>query len=219
MKKFWGLIQYKPQWTLTLRGWLLILLLVLVLMLFIITQIQPFLAPSYPIKASALVVEGWVEDEVIEGAIAEFKRGDYRILITTGVPLFRGYHLAKYKNYANLAAATLIKLNFDPNKIVAVPGPKVSRNRTMACAIALSQWLSNSELQIKSINIYADDVHTRRSWLIFKEALAPDFEVGAIAHPAIKYEPKFWWTSSEGVRQIISETIAYLYACLISWSC
>ncbi|MGK7875035.1 MAG: YdcF family protein [Xenococcaceae cyanobacterium] len=217
VKKLWGLIEYKSLWTLTIRGWILILLWMIALMIAILTQIQPFLAFSAPIKADALVVEGWVEDDAIKGAIAEFERGDYKILITTGTPLSRGYYLAEYKNFAELTAATFIALGFDPDKLIAVPAPKVKRNRTVTSAVALREWLSTADVQIQSINVYSSDVHTRRSWLLFKRVLAGEIEVGAIAYPPLNYDPKYWWTSSEGVRLVISETIAYLYARLINW--
>ncbi len=212
VEKIWGLIEYKPQWTLTVRGWLAVLLSILASMLFTLIQIQPFLSFCAPIKADALVVEGWIGDDGIKGAIAEFERGDYKILITTGSPLSQGYYLAEYKNFAELSAATFIALGFAPDKLVAVPAPKVKINRTAASAIALRQWLSTAQVQVQSINLYSFDVHTRRSWLLFKQVLAPEIEVGAIAHPSADYDPKHWWTSSEGVRSVISETIAYLYA-------
>lgn len=212
VEKFWGLIEYKWQWALTIRGWAILLFFLAAIGLLILTQIQPFLSVSAPIEAEALVLEGWVGDEVIKGAIAEFERGNYQLLITTGVPLSRGYYLSQYKDHAHLAAATVIALGFAPDKIVAVPAPLVKRNRTNISAVALQKWLSQSNSSLKSINLYSLDVHTRRSWLMFKQVLAPKVKVGAIAHPTSDYDPKLWWTYSAGVRAIISEMLAYLYA-------
>jgi hypothetical protein len=186
-------------------------------MLFLLNHIHPFLAPTSPVKADILVVEGWVQDYVIKAAIQEFQKGSYQKIITTGLPIEQGYYLAQYKNFAELAAATFIALGFDQNQLVAVPGPNVVRNRTAASATALGQWLASSDLKVDSINLYSYDVHARRSWLVFKQALAPEIKVGVIAAKPLSYDPKHWWVSSEGVRSIISEAIAYLYARFIDW--
>ncbi len=211
------LIQRKEVWLPTIQGWLFILVLVLAFMLFTVNHIHRFLAPNFPIKADVLVVEGWMEDYAIKSAMQEFKQGGYQKLITTGSPLEQGYYLSQYKTTAELSAATLIALGFDPDQLVAVSAPNVVRNRTAASAVALREWLRQSNLKIKSINLYSSDVHARRSWLMFKQALAPDIQVGVISVDSDSYNPKQWWIYSAGVRSIIAETIAYLYARLVSW--
>jgi hypothetical protein len=212
------LIQRKEVWLPTIQGWLFILVFIMFLMLFVVNHIHSFLAPIFPIKADVLVVEGWIEDYAIKSAMQEFKRGGYQKIITTGTPLEQGFYLSKYKTTAELAAATLIALGFPPDKLVAVPAPKVLRDRTAASAVALREWISRSNLKIKSINLYSSDVHARRSWLMFKQALAPKIQVGVISVHSDSYNPKQWWIYSAGVRSIISEAIAYLYARLVSWS-
>jgi hypothetical protein len=211
------LIHRQQKWVLTVQGWLVTLVCVAAFMLFLLTHIQPFLAPTSPIKADILVVEGWIPDYALKYSMEEFKRGGYQKLVTTGVPMELGYYLIQYKNAAELAAATLIALGFDQDKLVAVPAPEVIRDRTVASAVALRQWIANSGLKVESINLYTFDVHARRSWLIFKQALAPQIKVGVIAVENYSYNPKKWWTSSEGVRSIISETIAYIYARFVNW--
>ena len=211
------LIHQQKTWVLTAQGWLVTITIIVALILFWITHVHPFLAPYSPIKADILVVEGWLEDYVIKNAIKEFEKGGYQKLITTGLPLPRGFYLSQYKNFAELAGATLITLGFDPDKLVVVPAQNVIINRTDASAIALRQWIANSDLKVKSINLYTYDVHARRSWLIFKHTLAPDIQVGVIAVKSLNYDAKHWWSSSEGVRSIISETIAYLYARFVNW--
>jgi len=212
-----GLIHRQEVWVLTVQGWLITLGCITTLMLFLLTHVHSFLAVNSPIKADVLVVEGWIPDYAIEQAMVEFKRGGYKKLITTGVPVEIGSYLAQYKNSAEISAATLRTLGFEQDKIVVVPAPNVIRNRTYASAVALRQWLASSDSKIKSVNLYTFDVHTRRSWLIFKEALAPEIQVGVIAVKSYNYNPNQWWISSEGVRSIISEMIAYIYARFINW--
>ena len=212
IKKFWGLLEYKPRWGLTVQAWLILLFTVTLTGLIAITQIHSFLAVSQPVKAQALIVEGWTDDLVIEGAIAEFNRGNYQLLLTTGGPIAKGYYLAQYKTLAELAAVTLIALKFPSDRIVAIPTPPVKTDRTAASAKAVKEWISRNKIDIRAVNIYSYDVHSRRSWLIFKTILEPEIKVGVIAHPAMDYDPKKWFNSSAGVRSIISEIIAYLYA-------
>ena len=211
------LIERTEVWVLTTQGWLAILVFIIASLLFLITQIHGFLAPNTPIKADILVVEGWVADYALKNAIKEFERGGYQKLITTGTPLAKGYYLSQYKTTAELAAATLLALGFDSDKLVAIPAPDVARNRTAASAIALREWIAQSQFKIKSINLYSSDVHARRSWLIFKQVFAPKIKVGVIAVAPDNYNPKQWWISSAGVRSIISEAIAYLYARVVTW--
>ncbi len=217
--QLWGLVEYKPQWSITIQGWLFIGVLLLSLIGVILTQIQPFLAYNTPLKqADALIVEGWVPDNVIAKAMEEFQRGNYRVLITTGLPISRGSYLSKYNNFAEIAAATLIALGLEEDKIKVIPAPEVEKDRTAASAMAVYDWIENSDLKIASINLYSYDVHTRRSWIIFKETLEPNIKVGAIAEPSKDYDPKQWWKYSNGARAMISETIGYVYVKLKDWN-
>jgi hypothetical protein len=205
------------MWVITREGWVIASTGLIILMLLILTNIHPFLAVNAPIKADILVVEGWLPDYAIESAIAEFKKGEYSQLITTGVPLSKGYYLAEYKNYAELTAATFIVLGFDKNKLVAVPAANVLKHRTAASAIALRDWFSTSALKVNSINLYSFGPHARRSWIVFKEVLNPAIKVGIIAAEPQDYNSQEWWKSSEGFRTVIGEIIAYIYARFVDW--
>jgi hypothetical protein len=182
------------------------------LIIFTITHIHPFLSVTSPIKADILVVEGWLPDYALKQALTEFENGSYNKIVTTGGPLPTGYYLAEYKTFAELSAATLKTLGLEKEKLIAVPAPEVIKDRTYASAVTFRQWLSNSTLNVQSINLYTFDVHTRRSWLIFKKVLAPKINTGAIAAKTQDYQPEKWWSSSAGVRSVISEVIAYIYA-------
>lgn len=211
------LIQRREIWTLTIQGWLVTFISIAALFIFTVTQIHSFLAVNSPIQAEVLVVEGWMPDYTLKQALAEFKSGSYRQIITTGIPLEQGFYLAEYKNYASLAAATFRVLGLEPDRVISVAAPDVTKDRTYASAIALQQWLSKSNIELKSINLYTHDVHARRSWLLFKQALAPDTKVGVIAAQPLNYDPKRWWRYSSGVRKVIDEFIAYIYARFVSW--
>ncbi|MBD2606103.1 YdcF family protein [Scytonema hofmannii FACHB-248] len=211
------LLKRQEIWTLTAPGWVIAIALMISVMFFSITYLYPFLAVTSPIKTDVLVLEGWVTDYAVKQAFTEFKNGSYRQIFTTGGPVERGFYLAEYNNFATIAAATLKKLGMESEKVTVVAAPDVIKDRTHSYAIALRQWLANSNSPIKSMNLLTSDAHARRSWLIFQQVLAPKVKVGIIAAKPSSYNPNKWWTSSEGVRTVISETIAYIYALFVNW--
>jgi hypothetical protein len=215
LKIFWGFLEYKPQWSLTGKGWLFLIVTSGLIFIFLLTNLRNFLAVHAPIDADALVIEGWVGDTVIKGGVGEFNRGNYRYIITTGNPIYKGFFLTEYTNYAELARDSLIKLGVAPEKIITVAIPEVKQDRTAAMAMAVKNQLLLAKLPIKSLNIYSCDVHTRRSYLIYKRVLQPELQVGAIADADNSYDHQKWWTSSRGFRFVTEEAIAYIYARLI----
>ncbi|MEH1800199.1 MAG: YdcF family protein [Nostoc sp.] len=212
------IIKRQEMWTLTAQGWAIAIALIAYLIFFILTHVHSFLAVTSPIEsAEVLVVEGWLPDYAIEKALTEFQNGSYRQIITTGGTLGKGSYLTGYKNFAEVSAATFVKLGLEEEKVVAVPTPFVVKDRSYASAAEFHRWLSSSNLQIESINLFSLDVHTRRSWLIFKKLLNPDIKVGVIAAKTQDYDPEKWWGSSAGVRTMIDEGIAYIYARFLDW--
>ncbi|MDZ8056578.1 MAG: ElyC/SanA/YdcF family protein [Aulosira sp. ZfuVER01] len=212
------LIKRQEMWILTVQGWIIAIALIAALIIFAITHIHPFLAVTSPIKsAEILVVEGWLPDYALQQAVAEFKSGNYRQIITTGGTLEQGAYLTAYNSFADVAAATLKKFGLESEKVVAVPAPYVIKDRSYTSAAEFGRWLSKSNFQPKSINLFSWDAHTRRSWLLFKKVLAPQMKVGAIAAKTQDYNPKQWWRSSQGVRTVIDEAIAYIYAQFFNW--
>jgi hypothetical protein len=48
--------------------------------------------------------------------------------------------------------------------------------------------------------------------LLFQKVLGNKVKVGIIACPDCYYDSQRWWATSEGVRTVTSEGLAYLYA-------
>lgn len=211
------LIKRQEIWTLTAPGWIIAIAIIANCAIFTITHIHPFLAVTSPVKsAEIMVIEGWLPDYALQEAIAEFQNGNYQQIVTTGSNLEIGSYLTEYKTFADVSAATLKKLGLPAEKVVAVPTPTVIKNRSYASVIEFKRWLSESNIQPKSINLISWDVHTRRSWFVFKKLLSPQIKVGTIATKTQDYEPKKWCFSSQGVRTVIYEALAYIYAVLFN---
>lgn len=210
-----GLIQRREVWRLTLRGWLVILFLAAMIGIAIVRGIFPFLAVHQPLPCEILVVEGWVPDYAFDELRTEFARGKYELLVVTGNPIIKGEPLSEYKNFADLTRATLLQQGWDPQKVIAVPSGEAFRDRTFESGKALRKWIVDSGRRVRCINLMSRGAHARRSWLLYRLALEEVCEVGILAGMDRRYDGRFWWKTSEGVRDVIDETIAFLYAKLI----
>jgi hypothetical protein len=131
------------------------------------------------------------------------------------VPLEQGAPLSEYKTYAELGAATLLKLGLDRDSVQAVPTPAVRQDRTYASALVLKQWLQQHNAMPAELNLISLGAHARRSRLLFEKAFGQDARVGIIALENQDYDPEHWWKSSQGVRTVTDELIAYGYARLV----
>jgi hypothetical protein len=208
----WGLLKRKETWVLSWRGRLLLLVSAIAALLFIARHVHPFLTTSHPNYGEILIVEGWLPDSVLKQAALFFNKYDYQLIVTTGGPLIKGSYLSKYSTYAGVAAATLEKLGVKQRLIVPVPAPLVRRDRTFASALAVKNWLSQSNISIHSVDVFSMGPHARRTQWLFQRGLGDSIPVGIIAAPHPEYDANRWWASSSGVRTLIGETIAYLYA-------
>lgn len=211
------LLEWKEKLIFTFQGCILVLGLIIFFFLIYFVNIHSFLAVTSRLDADLLIVEGWMSDFAIKSAIAEFDRSSYQKLITTGSPLGKGFYLSEYKNFAEISAATLIVLGFDPDLVIAVPTPNVIKCRTTASAMAVKEWLASSDLKVNSINVYTLGTHARRSWMNYRRVFSPDIKVGVIALEPKGYDSRRWWRSSAGVRTVIGEAIAYFYARFVDW--
>lgn len=209
---YWGLLKRKETLVLSWRGRLLLLLITIAALLIIARYVSAFLATSHPTYGEILVVEGWMPDSVLTQAVSFFNKHNYKLLVTSGGPLTEGSYLSEYATYAELTAATLTKLGVKQSLIVPVAAPPVRRDRTFASALAVNDWLSRSNVSVTSVDVFSMGAHARRTQWLFQRALGDKISVGVIAAPHPEYDANKWWVSSAGVRTVIGETIAYLYA-------
>jgi hypothetical protein len=186
--------------------------LALGLAVFLVFSINPFLSVSRPVSAEVLVVESWLPDYALFSAVKEFRRGGYKYVIATGCTLADEGPLSRFKTGAEFAATKLAELGLQTNVIVAVPSEAVGRDRTYTSGVAVKDWLAVNDNSVKAVDVYSLGAHARRSRLLFQKALGSKVKVGIIACPDQYYNPKQWWATSEGVRTVTSEGLAYIYA-------
>ena len=171
-----------------------------------------FLSVNAPLSSQVLVVEGWLPDYALMGAIREFNRGDYKYLVAAGGPLVNAGPLTRFQTGAEFAAAKLQELGLSSNCIVAVPSTNSERDRTYGSALAVRSWLQRFHPAVRTVNVFSLAAHSRRTRLLFQKGLGNDVRVGVYAFPDASYDAHRWWANSEGARVVLSEAIAYLYA-------
>jgi hypothetical protein len=212
-RKLWGMLTRKERWALSWRGWLLVASAGLVAAYFAFLNIHPFLAVTHRVNTNVLVVEGWIPRYAIRGAIEEFKNGSYERIFTTGGPENGdGGYTNDYNTSASVGAGILKKFGIPPDVVQVVPSHVIGRERTYSSAIGLRDWFREHNMTVQGINVLTADCHGRRTQILYQEAFGKKVSVGIIAVSNPDYNPNEWWRYSDGVREVIGESIAYLYA-------
>ena len=213
-----GLLVRKECWGLSWRGRVVMASVVLLAGWGLVLGIHPFLAVTHRVPAKVLVVEGWTHVYGVDAAVQEFKSGHYERILTTGGPVEGiGTSSSIYDTDAWQSARLLKEAGISTEDVQSVPSRFVGRDRTYNSAVALRNWFREHDPHVNNINVLTEDAHARRTWLLFQEALGPGVEVGIVSAPNPDYDGSHWWRSSEGVREVLSEGIAYIYAKFFFW--
>ncbi len=209
----WGFYLRKERWGLTWRGWLVGLLLAGLAGVLFAFRIVPFLAVTDRVDARTLVVEGWIHDYAIHKSADEFKNGAYQRIFTTGGPVSGGGgYTNDFNTSASVAAERLVAAGVETKLVQMVPSHVSDRDRTYHSALALRAWLHRNHITVDHINIITENIHARRTRLLFKKAFGDGFTIGIIAVSEPDYDMNRWWKYSEGVEEVFRESLAYLYA-------
>jgi len=210
---FLGLLNRRERWGLSWPGRFVLLGLVLLGGWAFMVYTYPFLAETDRVDANILVVEGWVHQFGAVAALKEFDSGAYPRAYTTGGPMEgTGAYTSDGNTVASLGASMLQNVRFPADAIQMVPSHVSGRDRTYSSALALRQWLQEKKIVVRGINIVTEGAHARRTRLLFQEAFGNDVPVGVISAVNPDYDAKHWWRYSEGVREVIGENLAYIYA-------
>ena len=216
-----GCLRKKQLWVPTLRGWLLMLALCVLGGLAGLREIYPFMASDRPVASEILVVEGWIPDYALKLGLDLSVEQKSRYLLLTGGTVKGEVNPERGDTYAQMAITRLQRLGGDLQHVHPVPSAELTaqpeRDRTYASAIAVKKWLKDQGVSVHSINVLTLGPHARRSRLLFEKLFGPEVEVGVIAIPDREYDPRLWWRYSEGVKEVLSEGAAYLYARFLFW--
>ena len=210
--KLWGILRRKERWGLSWRGMLILALLGFSTAALVLLNVQPFLAETHRANTDVLVVEGWIHEYAIRAAEKEFETGRYRRVVTTGGPVAgSGHYVNDYHTSASVGADLLKNAGVPPGSVQMVPSRVMDRDRTYGSAVALRNWFRDHNIAVSGIDVVTEDLHARRTRLLFQKALGDKLTVGVIAIANPDYDAKHWWSYSEGVKHVVSEATAYIY--------
>jgi hypothetical protein len=207
-----GLLIRRECWTLSLKARLIGLLACILTFIVVVERIHGFLSITQRTSGEFLIVEGWIPTYAMREAKEVFERGGYQRILTCGTPVIDDSGGESHVTYADWGASKLVKFGASPDQIQPIPAPMPLKDRTYTSAVAVKAWLDAKNLHPKSIDLITLGTHGRRSRMLFKKAFGPDIKVGVISLPNATYDKDHWWRSSAGVREVLDEAIAYLYA-------
>ncbi len=213
----WGLVTRRERWGLSLRGWLVLIISLAVAGGFCFWNAYSFLTITVRApEAHVMVVEGWVPLFAIKVAARQFATGRYQQIYTTGGPISgEGGYTNEFNTFASVGAGSLREAGVPADVVQMVPARVSGRDRTYASAIALRDWLRTQHRPIGNFDVVTENTHARRSQFLFQKAFGSEVKVGIIGVDNPDYDAGRWWESSEGVKNVISEGIAYIYSKLL----
>ncbi|MEY2539356.1 MAG: hypothetical protein QOG67_3096 [Verrucomicrobiota bacterium] len=210
--RFWGIFSRRERWGLSLRGWLFLVCVISATFVVLAMNVHPFLAQTSRVDTNTLVVEGWVHEFGVRVAIEEFRTGKYERVFTTGGPQEGSGAGNNAPTAAEVVADWLHYRGIPADVLQAVPSQEIKWDRTYQSAIALRNWFGEHGVTARSLNVVTETTHARRTRLLYTEAFGDRIAIGIIAADNPEYDPRRWWKYSNGVRDVVGEALAYLYA-------
>jgi hypothetical protein len=120
-----------------------------------------------------------------------------------------------FNSCAELARNWLLSKSIDSSLIIAVPGERVSINRTLTSALAFRDWLKTTNIDIKGINIISLGTHARRTWMIYNKILNEKYAIGIISLPDYNYNHSRIYRLFKTIRESLG--IIYYWFILIPY--
>ena len=217
------LLRRRQVWLPTLWGWLVLLALLAVVALLLARYAHDFLALDEPARgkdgagARTLIVEGWMDEAELAQAIAVFRRGRYERVLTTGGPVESWAEALPWKTFADRGAGYLVSHGLSEVPVVAVPAPASVQDRSFLSAVMVRDWARRNAVVLDAVDLFSAGFHTRRSRLVFRMALGPGVEVGALTAKPRDYDPERWWTTSVATKLMIGEVISLAWTHCCFW--
>jgi len=208
-----GLLVRKTGWHLSWCAKLLVLMIVIIVGLAAARFVHPFLAVTQRSGGQLLVVEGWIPTHTLKQAAAEYESGHYQhVLVVRGTVDNLGNQYDSGRHDGEYAAKFLVQYGVPQESVKTLFFPLLPKDRTFQTALAVKHWLAEQSTAVKSMDVMTVGPHARRSRLLFEKAFGENVVIGIVALENSAYDAGHWWRSSEGVREVIGETIAYGYA-------
>ena len=206
----------------TLAGTLVLLALVAGAFALLLPHLGAFLAQTERAAsqgggARLLVVEGWLDDDALDDAIAFARNGHYERVVTSGGPIEGWHELQPWRTSAERAAAYLRWRGIGGTPVTAVPAPELAQDRSYISAVVVRDWAKAQGLSPAALDVFTAGVHARRSRLVYRMAFGSAVEVGIVAAPPRRYRLDRWWQTSEGAKAVLDELVALAWTKCCFW--
>jgi hypothetical protein len=201
------------KWSSKLTGGLCLVLVLLTPVFWLCFYGETFFSLTRRVPAEVLVVEGWIGNDGIRAAAAEFETADYRYIVATGGQTDNRPHS---RNYAEIAGEELIRSGIPKDRLIIAPTGEIERERTFKSAVAAWQALQHRGIHTEDINVLTLGPHARRSRLVYAKVFAPAAHVGVIAWTPSDYETGPWWQSRGRTKCFLKEIVGYPFEVLLN---
>jgi len=207
----------------TVWGALLLSALVIAVATLALRHLAVYLAPNQPATtqdggtARTLVVEGWLDEDALDDAVALVSRGRYERILVAGGPIEGWRDERRFATFAERAADYLRRHGVTAIPVVSVPAPASARDRSFLSAVLVRDWLRRHAADTQAIDLFSAGVHARRSRLVYRLAFGPEVEVGVFAAAPRGYRLERWWSTSEGAKTAIGELLSLAWTKCCFW--
>jgi DUF218 domain len=178
---------------------------------------ESFLSLTDRLPAEVLVVEGWIGENGVRAAAAEFRSGGYQYVVATGArpDQGRGWQDPGW-SYAQGAANELARAGIPREKIILAPAENSERARTFESAVSVFQMLESLTIKPTSINVFTWGPHARRSRLVYAKVYTNRARIGVISWVPATRPVRAWWQSSEQAKEFLTESAGFLFELLFN---
>lgn len=170
-----------------------------------------FLSQNRPVGHGVLVVEGWVPKDSLQAAAQLARSGAYDVVVVSGGPIEDLLKDCGFSTYAERAAFGLKQLGVDPAKVIVAAAPASAQDRTYRSSVSVRQALEKAKYKVIALDVFSSGPHARRSRNLYQMAFGDAVKVGVIAAASTSYDMTHWWRTSAGVKEVLAETVAYLW--------
>lgn len=197
-----------PRATVCRRRWTLLALAAVLFLISVVVTLQRFLSLNAPLGHGVLVVEGWIPDSSFDDALASFRKGAYSHLVVIGGPSHR-LNTIQFERMRLDGASRTTQVG-SAHGLIFLP-VSADRNRTYATALTFRTWAEQSGLPSRSVDVFTEGVHGRKSWILFRKALGDQYAVGIISGTERSYDSRYWFISRRGLMVVSRNIIGYAY--------
>lgn len=170
-----------------------------------------FLSQNRPVGHGLLVVEGWVPRSALEAAAKVARLGAYDAVVVSGGPVEDMLKDCGFSTYAERAAFGLKQYGVDPAKVIVASAPASAQDRTFRSSVSVRQTLEKIGYKVVALDVFSAGPHARRTRNIYQMAFGGEIKIGVVAGSPAGYDLAHWWRTSAGVKEVLGESVAYLW--------